>query len=110
MRHCILNRMDLFSHCSESFIILNNANRSALRRCLDQLILTCDKCGDDTSTILRGVKEREIELLRTNNTSMQFVTTQRRIQDFWKGGGGGSNNYIHKRGWVLEGACPSRNS
>ena len=28
---------------------------------------------------------------------------QRRIQDFWKGG---SNNYIHKRGWVLEGACP----
>ena len=19
---------------------------------------------------------------------------------------GGSNNYIHKRGWVLEGACP----
>ena len=28
---------------------------------------------------------------------------QRRIQDFWKGG---SNNYIHKRGWVREGACP----
>ena len=31
-------------------------------------------------------------------------TSQRRIQDFWKGG---SNKYIHKRGWVLEGACPS---
>ena len=30
-------------------------------------------------------------------------SVQRRIQDFWKGG---SNNYIHKRGWVLEGALP----
>ena len=37
----------------------------------------------------------------------KFAHGQRRIQDFWKGG---SNNYIHKRGWVLEGACPSRNS
>ena len=32
---------------------------------------------------------------------------QGRIQDFGKGG---SNNYIHKRGRVREGACPSRNS
>ena len=52
-------------------------------------------CGAGTRSVSNFMVEAGIELF--------FKYMQRRIQDFWKGG---SNNYIHKRGWVLEGACP----
>ena len=61
------------------------------------------KCVRGDIECLLAHSKAKYKIITLDDTGTDHGMRQRRIQDFWKGG---SNNYIHKRGWVLEGACP----